>query len=423
MKRWNIDAKGATTTLFVLGIMFHLFLALRSWIGGDQIHILNLGIDFAAYGTIHPFAKLMSGAGGNPGALLQLLVGIPLKIVPHYQSPMILVLIFHFIAGWVLLSMFRREFGDVAALFFVIVYWLSPWRLYNGGFLWEPSFIFLPAALHLWSCWHIREKRTFVPSAILGLSLLTSAQIHNSAFILFLLTIILGFRKQIFIWWPGFALGVLIGSLTLVPTLSAVLAGSLPEARASQGFVGESLLKVYPVLKGVLYWFTLGGLDVVRPLNETVLLSEGWTSVWVRLLQMICIASVGISMVSSWWFFRPIWKSGHVLDAKDRWLQSYALWAFASLVAAAALSPIVLQGWQVVVALHAAAIPLVLWASRQWYRGSVRQHCIMGAYVLIQGLLVITLGYGHPIFRIPESLPQDFKKELNANLQNIIPVK
>lgn len=419
----NSHLKGATITVFVLGAALHAFLMARSWIGGDQIHILNLGLDFAVHGTIHPFAKFMSGAGGNPGALLQLLVGVPLKVVPHYQSPMIIVLIFHLTAGWLLLSMFRREFGELTALFFVIVYWMSPWRIYNGGFLWEPSFVFLPAALHLWSCWHMREKRAFLPSALLGLSLLTAAQIHNSAFVLFLLTLIVGLRKEISIHWSGFVLGTIAGSVTLLPAIVAIAGGYLPEARESQGFVGESLLKVYPVFKGVLYWFTLGGLDVVRPLNETVYLAKSGGGLWVRFLQTLCVASVGISLMSTWWFFRPIWKKEPLQDLKQRWLQSYALSMFVSLVIAAALSPITLQGWQVVIALHAATIPVILWAGHKWYRSSFRQHCLMGGYVLVEAILVIALAYGHPIFRIPDSLPENMKTELHQNLLNIIPIQ
>ena len=411
-----------TIGLFVTGFLLHCLLAFRSWIGGDQIHLLNLGLDLSVSGTIHPFAKMMAGAGGNPGALLQFLIGIPLSIVPHYHSPMVLVLLAHAGAGWLLASVFRKDFGERIAAVFMLVYWLSPWRLYNGGFLWEPSYVFLPAALHLWSCWKLKDVPATGPSMVLGLTLLISLQIHNSAFVLFLGVLILLVRKTVRIHWKGFMLGAVIGSLTLIPTLIFLAVGTMAGARESQGFLGESLLNVYPVFKGFLYWFTLGGLDVVRPLNETVFLEQSPGGTWVRILQALCVLSVGISIFSSWWFFRPLWRKEGNLDPRLDWWRTYAIAMMLSLVIAAALSPIVLQGWQVVVALHAATIPVILWIGLRWFRDTTPRRLGLAGYALLQIAIAITLGFGHPIYRIPDTLPHDMKTE-NENLLNIIPLE
>ncbi|HEX9614994.1 MAG TPA: hypothetical protein VGA55_05790, partial [Bacteroidota bacterium] len=115
------ESKALTITVFAIGLLLHVFLAIRSWIGGDQIHLLNLGLDFSVSGIVHPFAKMMTGAGGNPGALLQFLIGIPLAVHPHFQSPMIGVVLMHLCAGWLLASTFRKDFGEGSAALFMIV--------------------------------------------------------------------------------------------------------------------------------------------------------------------------------------------------------------------------------------------------------------------------------------------------------------
>lgn len=414
--------KTALVVVFLVGMTLHILLILRSWIGGDQILLLNLGLDFALGGIVHPFAKYTIGAGGNPGALLQLLIGIPLKIFPHFHSPMIVVFLFHLAAGWILFSFFLREFGHGAAFLFALVYWCSPWRLYNSGLLWEPAFIFLPAALHLWSSWRLRSGASFGASFVLGLLLVASLQIHNSVFLLFLLTLVLVIRKLIHVRWSGFLLGSCAGAFTLVPAFLAIVAGEVPLARESQGFFGMGLLKVYPVLKGFLYWFTLGSLDAVRALNETVLLEDGTGEIWIRFLQLLCILSVGIPIMASWWYFRPMWRGQDHQDANGQWLRLYAFWALACLVVSAALSPIVLQGWQVIVVLPATTIPVVIWGSQKWFRSTRRQFLLIGAYLAASIAIILTLAFGHPMFRIPESIPGDFRARLSQNILNIIPV-
>jgi hypothetical protein len=263
----------------------------------------------------------------------------------------------------------------------------------------------------------------FGASFVLGVLLLASAQIHNSAFFLFLLTLVLFMRKLIHVRWSGFLSGALAGSLTLVPTVLAIVSGDLPSARESQGFIGMGLLKVYPVFKGVLYWFTLGSLDVVRSLNETVLIDHRFEGIWIRILQLLCVLSVGVPLLASWWYFKPMWNGQEHQDAKGQWLRLYAFWALVSLVVSSALSPIVLQGWQVVIALHAATLPVVIWGSQKWFRNAGRQYIVIGAYVATAVVIILTLAFGHPIFRIPDSMPADLNKELTHNIRKIIPVK
>jgi hypothetical protein len=415
--------------LFVLGCALHIFLALRSWIGGDQIYLLSLGLDYSLHGHLQPFAKMMSGAGANPGILMQLLVGIPLMVLQHFQSPMILIILIHIIGGALFLAVIKDGLGERAAFIAVIAYWLSPWRLYNAGFLWEPSYIFLPAAAHLWACYTSREKASLLPSFILGLSLFTAIQIHNSAFVLILLTVFLILRKNIKLRWVSFLGGIVAGSLTLIPALLSIIQGTIPEARASEGYIGWSFVKIYPALKGIVYWFTLGAIDMVRPLKETVFLSDQYQTlhgawsverIWIHLLQFICVLSVVISIRASWWWWRKNKTEEQKSTKNEDWLRQYAMGSAICLFVSAALSPIVLQGWQVVIVLHSAVLPVIVWtdqkflqcdhASRRW-----RWLCM---YVLFELLVIFTLAHVLYIFSNPGILPQEVHQ--NKELLHII---
>ncbi|MGB2867166.1 MAG: hypothetical protein WBD36_01845 [Bacteroidota bacterium] len=411
--------------MFILGAVLQLFLASRSWIGGDQVHLLNLGLDFSLHHHLQPFAKMMSGAGANPGALLQLLVGIPLLLMPHFHSPMLLIVVFHIVAGVVFISVVNGTMGPKAACFATVVYWLSPWRLYNGGFLWEPAYLFLPAAAHLWACWHLRERAGFVPSAVVLFAIVASMQIHNSAFVLVVLTIVLLLRHSIRLGFSGAIVGTLVGLITMIPTIHSFVVGTLPPAQASEGYIGRSLVLVYPALKGILYWFTLGSLDVVRQLNETMFLTQGGplSVAMIRILQFFCVLSVGISIVASWWYFRPLWSEDEHQSKNGKWLRSYALGGFVSLVVSAALSPIVLQGWMVVIVLHAATIPVIAWADQKWSGERVGSGKLMGAagYVVLEIVLILVLAHGSYIFDRFGPLPEGLDPGKKTELMRIIP--
>ena len=418
--------------VFTLGLALHFFLAFRSWIGGDQIHLLRLGLDFALRNQLEPFGKLMTGVGANPGVVLQLLVGIPLKVMAWYHSPMIVIVLFHICACGFLLSVWNEIGGGRASHLFLVLYWLSPWRLYNAGFLWEPAYIFLPAAVHFWACWKLRSEALTLPSFLLSLGLILAAQIHNSAFFLFVLTAILLFRKEVKIGWKGFSLGVIVGSLTLIPTLISLFQGSLPAARQSAGYIGFGFVNVYPMLKGALYWFTLGGLDIVRQLNEAVpfqsaLSSPANSSTTVilvfRFLQFMSVVSVLPAIVASWWFFFRRKREPTVETAGEAWLRRYAGYSALTLVVSAALSPIVLQGWQVVVALHAALIPMVIWVNKKWFPDDTKRKKTISvlAYASISVSFALTLAFTQAIFRGDSPIPSELRAVENQELLDILP--
>ena len=125
----------AIPTVFILGISIQLFLISRSWLHGDQIILLKIGLDYAETGRLAAVSKFASGGVPVPGCLLQLLVGLPLAIWPDYRAPVVFIGLLKLMSALLLANIFLIETGSRFTFLFLIIYWLSPWRFYHSGFV------------------------------------------------------------------------------------------------------------------------------------------------------------------------------------------------------------------------------------------------------------------------------------------------
>jgi hypothetical protein len=394
--------------LLLTGVFIQAWLSARSGIGGDQFVLFDLGLDYLEEGALSAVGKGMSGGGFIPGSLLQLLIGLPFSIWLDYRSPLVLVGLFHLAAGVLSLVVLRQAAGERAALIYLVLWWLSPWRLYHSGILWEPVYVILPAALHLWSCWSLRERAGVLASAVLAATLATTFQLHGSFLILVILTVILLVRRLIRIRWEGALIGAAAGSLTLLPTAAAFLEGRLPSPAPTDSFLGYGLVTAVPLLRGFLYWFRLGSLDVGGRLTKVIFFDGEWAAQeplgqavrgGAGLVVVLALASILLAVAATWWYFR---RGGRVEGKSGgwRWLRGYCLCAFAALMASCALSPVTIQSWHVLIALPAACLPVAMWIDDLW---RPRQRWLLGVLVLFLLLRlpeILLIGLGHEAYRV-----------------------
>jgi hypothetical protein len=394
--------------LLLTGVFIQAWLSARSGIGGDQFVLFDLGLDYLEEGALSAVGKGMSGGGFIPGSLLQLLIGLPFSIWLDYRSPLVLVGLFHLAAGVLSLVVLRQAAGERAALIYLVLWWLSPWRLYHSGILWEPVYVILPAALHLWSCWSLRERAGVLASAVLAATLATTFQLHGSFLILVILTVILLVRRLIRIRWEGALIGAAAGSLTLLPTAAAFLEGRLPSPAPTDSFLGYGLVTAVPLLRGFLYWFRLGSLDVGGRLTKVIFFDGEWAAQeplgqavrgGTGLVVVLALASILLAVAATWWYFR---RGGRVEGKSGgwRWLRGYCLCAFAALMASCALSPVTIQSWHVLIALPAACLPVAMWIDDLW---RPRQRWLLGVLVLFLLLRlpeILLIGLGHEAYRV-----------------------
>jgi hypothetical protein len=331
---------------------------------------------------------------------MQLLIGLPLMIYDSQYSPMVLVIIFHVISYLILLSIFREILHDKGMLIFTLIYWMSPLRIYNGGFLWEPAFIFLPAALHFLSAYKSRDESSVFYTFLHIASLVIAIQIHNSAMILILSTILLLILKKIRFNIYGILIGLIFALFFFIPAIIAISAGNLPVSSDSEGYLFWSFVNVVPFIKGVFYWFKNGGFDMVRPLKESILLGQNYNAIRV-VLQILSGATVLISVNASYLYFRTFLKKHReyfdTLSKDEKWLRDFSLYTFISLVISSAMSPITLQGWMTVIILHACSIPMIFLVYK--LMKSIRYYNpILVTYVIIQISVILFIGFGQPKF-------------------------
>lgn len=394
--------------LLLTGVLLQAWLAARSGIGGDQFVLFDLGLDYLENGALSAVGKGMSGGGFIPGSLLQLLIGLPFSIWLDYRSPLVLVGFFHLAAGILSLLVLRQAAGDRAALIYLVLWWLSPWRLYHSGILWEPVYVILPAALHLWSCWSLRDRAGGLASAVLAATLVMTFQLHGSFLFLVILTVILLVRRRIRIQWEGGLLGALAGSLTLLPTAAAFFEGTLPSPAPTDSFFGYGLVAVVPLLRGFLYWFRLGSLDVGGRLTGVIFFDGEWAAGeplgqvvrgGTALVAVLALASIIIAGAATWWYFR---RGGRVKGKSGEWhwMRGYCLCGFAALMTSCAMSPVTIQSWHVLIALPAACLPVAMWIDDLW---APRWKWLAGAIVLFLVLRLpetLLIGLGYEAYRV-----------------------
>ena len=413
MKKWAAGLSPARKLLgivFVVGLLLQLLLFFRGWISDDQAILLNLGLDFARHHHLSPVAKGTSGAGHIPGSLLQLLIGVPLFVFPYFKAPNVIVGVSHLIAALLLIDVLQKPLGIKCTVIFFGLYWLSPWRLYHAGFLWEPSFLYLPAALHLWACWRLRSQSAFLPSMIVGLVIVATFQIHASFVVLLLLTAILRARRLIRLHYPGLVTGCIVGGLTLLPTIVALAQGTLPPLAPQDGFIGRGLVFVFPALKSILYWIRFISLDAGGIIKNTVFFSGEWASrgpleqisgLVIKSLYVLAVASVAICAVAVYAHFRQVWqdRKAHRENGR-RWIGKYTFAALVAMFILACLNPVTTQGWHVVIIFHAACISGAFWLSQKWHSGKIVYQWIIIALIVLRIPLALVIGFGHPRYRV-----------------------
>ncbi len=440
----------STTVLLAVGLSLQVLLWSRQWIYGDQYALLTPAVEYLATGELAPFSKGMSGGGRIPGTLLQWAIATPLRLWQDFRAPAMAMGISQLAAMLVLLAVGVSAYGRRFAPALVAVFWLTPWRLYHAGFLWEPGFLLLPAALHLGCCWLLRptsstenesggnaqsiagdesgaraQSAGIVVAASFGLGAILpmTLQIHASFLVLLLATGLLAWRGRVRPRLGALAAGTAAGSLTLVPTLTALASGELPRiAPQIDDRVALPLLVVSNAGKAAAYWFRMGSADIGRRLRQTIWLDgppagieepQLLPSALLGIVVVLSTASILIALhANGRYFLRP--------DAStNSWLRSYTLTMFAALTLAGALSPVPVQGWHVLIALHAACIPTAWWVAQAVRHGGA-QRILAGVFVALLLATSVLVGLGHPTYLRPDE-ETVARQNIPSGLRHLIP--
>ncbi len=341
-------------------------MASRSQLDGDAVELLLRGWALAGEGRLVPYGNpLSAGAGGyEPGPATSLLVGLPLLVWRDYRAPIFVITLLHLASWWILDRVLREAASPRERLLFFVLYGLSPWRMFFSGFLWNPNYLYLAGALHLWAAWRQRERRLFWPSAVLAGTLGFAAQLHPSAVILGFATVFLWIRRLVRLHVGGLAAGCLAVALSLLPW--AVAACEDPSILPGYGAGAErnAWKTLHNVLRGSFYLSSLPSLAF--PTRITLFdFGPALGDAADRLLRPIHYVATEIV------FTATVLPCGALLAGavrrrrprprtSRRWLRSYGGCAVGGALVACLAIPTTLMMWQVLVVFHAALLLLVL---------------------------------------------------------------
>jgi hypothetical protein len=399
----------------LVAFVLSLFLVARSQAGGDQLNLLARGYLLVANGQWISYGNPMSTGGKAPGGITSLLVGAPLFLWRDHHAASLLVALFHAAAFLLLDRVLRRIVTPAERVLFAVLYGLNPWRLFFSGFLWNPGYLFLFAAVHLWACFGQRERPRFWHSLALVAGLGLAAQLHPSTLLLGVATLLLLWRGYFKLHWGATVAGTVIAALPLVPWYFDVAAHPEILTEADKGFLGRGLVLVFPLLRGLLYWlrypsFALADRVTHYDFSATFGGADRWLAPLVSTVVQVLGVSILLPLLANVWLLRRgrrLWRRLPVPAVPERggsrrlWLRGYAAWTLAAAVAVFALSPTTVMMWQGVLLIHAAVLVPVLWlgllARRRRTAPWVAR--LVPVAAVLSFVLVIATGLGSPQYR------------------------
>jgi hypothetical protein len=398
-----------TAGAVLAGLVLSVALVVRGQVKNDQLNLLVRGWLLAFRHQWVPFGNPLSGGGAVPGGLTSLLTGLPLIAWPNYRAPVVLLLLSHIAAYWLLDRVVSHELGAEARLLLAVLYWLNPTRLYLSGFLWNPGYLFFFAALHLWTLRRSRATPRFGASLLLALTLGFAAQIHPAALILVAATVPLWWKGYFRLHWAGFLSGSLLVGLSLVPWwLATYPAGpGVPGMHATE-WIDYLWRPPYSVFRAAANWIRYPSLAA----GQSVLAFDFGPLLGAAGGQLSTLARLAADLVG-WpslllplWANRRMWRGARSAlrafydgASGPAWLAGVVRWYGVALLAVAAISPISLQ-WFHLLVVHPYAVLVVVLAlvpRLTSHRSAPRR--LLAAWTLCSVLLGLAMVLASPLYR------------------------
>ena len=405
------------------GLLLSFFYAEHQWVMADQLQMLEKGYLGAWQGTWLNYGNIASAMGNVPGSLSAYVVGLPLLVWNSPYAPMLFLLGLRLITFLLFDAVVKTLFSSTVRLTFMLLFWLSPWFLYDS-LLYNPSYLPLFAALHFWSAFQLREKgpfwRSFGCSVLHVAAIGMAMQFHYSWPLLVVISGYLLVMGRIRFNWLGILAGVALVGLSLLPYLQEMMSNQSisreanPDAQAR--YIGWGLVHVYPVFKALIYWLRYSSWIFTTKLINGVEFSlfAAWPWLQWSLVALWKVVLYGVGAVTMWLVLlanrygwkqvrASIWRRRREQAETPRtWFALYGAAAVLAVIVYAALAPIVFSYWHLTLVFPFALFPLLL-LMEHWSLGreeKVRRYLLLAAcYCIAVNLVAATdsrkFSYGH----------------------------
>jgi hypothetical protein len=356
-------------TVFLLGLVIGLLMAFNSQIGGDQHIMLSLGWQLTHDNVWLQYGMPTSAGGRSPGGFTSLLVALPLYVWNDYRAQSLFLLLTHAAAYLLLLHLLKPALSRIGQWLLLLLVWLAPWHLYFAAHIWNANYMFVFAVLHLASTQRMAKYREAWSTAAHAVLIALAMQVHTSAAVLAIFSILLFLRGHLKIHWGGFVIGMLLGIACYVPWLLAIH-NDPTLTPGSKGFFMRGLIYVFPFIRGLMYWLKVSSLSVasrIMDLDFTPTLGAP-INVWLTPVVVAIGTLAHLSLIApiwaNWRFFRTArhllrWQP-HDPTTPRAWLRDYITLMFAAALISFAISPTTIMFWQAFIMLPCAALILIM---------------------------------------------------------------
>lgn len=351
--------------IILIGFAQGLCYAWNVVLTSDQEQLLGKGIKLAFLGEWEHYGNLVTSGGNVPGSLTTALVGLPLMLVDSPMSPQVLVGCIQLASLLLLIQALKGKFTPLQIILFVGLFWLSPWRV-SKAILWNPSWLFLATALHLYSFDRLVKKpKAFWMSFLHLLAIGYAFELHPSALLLVIMSVFLSLRKVFRVNWPALGLATALILISLIPWFMALQGNESLAPVVDEGLgnfrYGFGLTHPLSLLKGVMYWprytslvfphFIFSNLDFSKFGGTTMqaVVRHGFDS----LRWLLGGASVLVALWAFGWQLRSIWRQKFRCPTP---LENYILAGLLAMIVLAVLSPAELSHWHLFILLPVANI-------------------------------------------------------------------
>jgi len=360
-----------------VSFLFMLWYADHQLVHGDQWQMLQKGYIAAYTGHWIHYGNVASGFFHVMGSFLTAAVALPLMLVDSPWSPMVFVLFLRICAFLLIDAVLKNMFKPAVRLGFLVIFLFSPWILFES-ILYNPSYLAFCAALHLFTAYKMKDKKSIVYMLLHVLSIGVALQCHNSWIILPLISCYLWYRNIIKISWIGVFLGSALVLISLIPFAIELMHNSalqVPQHRDNAHSVFFGFTHVYPILKAIIYWLRYASLlfsnKIVTRANFDFLSDISWLQWVMHYLWMVVVFAIGcVTVVFSakinwrlWVAIKGKIKRSHIAVGDKDWLALYAVGGFIAMIIGAGLSPIIFNYWHLSLVMITAMIPMIFFMS------------------------------------------------------------
>lgn len=372
-------------TLFVLILVIFAILSfvfqVNQIFSFDQTQMLIKGYHAALTGEYLPFGNEASTTGNLPGSLSSFVIGFPFHVYFHAYSPIYFQIFLRIIAILFFANGLAQIFSKKLVLAGTCLFALSTWTLMQG-MLYNPAYLPVGACAFFCALTHIRNDNENRVSAfgrvfwsmlaVLGIG--WCLQFHFSWPVLLFVAGLMWLRKDVKVSYFGLALGVALVGLSLFPYINELMLNPTliksPDGYGSERYLGYGFVHVYPVFKGLLYWFRFGSLlftqKAIVPefsVDEDGLLIAIIAYVWIGISSLIGGISVLFAAYCNYFTLFKYRLSNHA--GRMNFIRGLTFSSIVSVLIAAGLNTLTLNYWQIAIIMPFALVPLLAFMAQK----------------------------------------------------------